>query len=256
MIREPERKPPLFLLTGLAFGLLLGFVLAWLVWPPRVSQVGPANLAEPHRAQYRLMTALAYASSTDLGRAQARLALLGDSDSVRSLSTQAQEALASNATQREARALASLAEDLGTYLANLQATAQAVTTPNPGDETASTPFESIGEGAAYYLADQQLTCESTESPPYLKIFVFDPNRNPQAGVLLSISSTEGEAQFTTGQRPEMSPGYAEYPLTPRVAYTLSIQGVQMMSGIQAAACETEEGQAAWGSWLLLFNAEE
>jgi hypothetical protein len=29
----------------------------------------------------------------------------------------------------------------------------------------------------------------------------------------------------------------------------------MMSGIQAAACETEEGESAWGSWLLLFNAE-
>lgn len=256
MIREPERKPPLFLLTGLVFGLLLGLVLTWLVWPPRVTEVGPANLAGPYRTQYRLMTALAFAASTDLGRAEARLALLGDSDPVRALSSQAQEALASSDTQREARALASLADELGAYLASMQATAEAVNTPNPGEQTASTPIEAVGEGAAYFLDDQQLTCESAEAPPYVKIFIFDLKRNPQAGVQLALSSEEAEAKFSTGQRPEMSPGYAEYPLTPGVAYTLSIQGIQMLSGLQAAACQTEEGEPAWGSWLLLFNAEE
>ncbi|HEX9595578.1 MAG TPA: hypothetical protein VF982_01755 [Anaerolineales bacterium] len=256
MIREPERKPPFFLLTGLVFGLLLGFLLTWLIWPPRVTEVGPASLAEPYRAQYRLMTALAFASTTDLGRAQARLELLGDSDPVRALNSQAQVALASNATQREARALASLAETLAVHLASQQATAQAVNTPNPGDDSASTPIESVGEGAAYFLDDQQLTCESADAPPYLKIFIFDTNHNPQAGVQLTLSSTEGEAQFTTGQRPEMSQGYAEYALTPGIAYTLYIEEVQMMSGLQAAACETEEGEPAWGSWLLLFNTEE
>jgi hypothetical protein len=256
MIREPERKPPLFLLTGLVLGLLLGFVLAWLIWPPRVSEVDPSSLGEPYKSQYRLMVALSYAATTDLGRAQARLVLLGDSDPVRALSSQAQEALASNATQREARALAGLADTLAAHLASQQATAQAATTPNPGDESFSTPVESAGAGADYYLDDQELTCESADSPPFLKIFVFDAAHNPQAGVQLTVNSTEGEAQFSTGQRPEMSPGYAEYPLTPGVAYSLSINNVLMLSGLQAAACETEEGDPAWGSWLLLFNAEE
>jgi len=256
MIREPQQKPPFFLLTGLVFGLVLGLIMAWMIWPPRVNEVSPANLAEPYQEQYRLMVALAYAASSDLGRAQARLALLGDSDPVRALSSQAQVALASNATQREARALAGLAEELGAYLASQEATAQAVNTPNPSDQSGATPIESVGEGAAYFLDDQQLTCESVDAPPYLKIFIFDANHNPQAGVALTLSSEEGEAQFTTGQRPEMSPGYAEYPLTPGIAYSLSIQGVQMLTGLQASACETEEGEAAWGSWLLLFNAEE
>lgn len=255
MIKEPERKPPFFLLTGLVFGLLLGFLLTWFVWPTSVTEVGPANLAEQYRFQYRLMTALAYAASTDLGRAQARLALLWDSDPVRALNSQAQVALASNTTQREARALAGLADTLAAYLASLQATAQAVNTPNPGDETVSSPIESVGEGAAYFLDDQQLTCESAEAPPYLKIFIFDSNHNPQAGVRMTLSSTEGETQFSTGQQPEMSPGYAEYALTPGIAYTLYIEEVQMMSGLQAAACETEEGEPAWGSWLLLFDAD-
>ncbi|MEX2143393.1 MAG: hypothetical protein WD740_02265 [Anaerolineales bacterium] len=256
MIREPQQKPPLFLLTGLVIGLLLGLVVAWLVWPLRVTEVGPASLATPYQEQYRLMVELSYAASSDLGRAQARLALLGDNDPVRALSSQAQVALANNATQREARALAGLAEELGTYIFNLQATAAAVNTPDPNEQPGATPIEAVGEGAAYFLDDQELTCESVDAPPYVKIFVFDPNRNPQAGVRLTLNSEEGEAQFTTGQRPEMSPGYAEYPLTPGVAYTLHIQGDQMISGLQASACETEDGEPAWGSWLLLFNAQD
>jgi hypothetical protein len=256
MIREPQNKPPFYLLTGLFFGMVLGLVVAWIIWPPSVAEVGPASLAEPYQEQYRLMVALAYASSSDLGRAQARLALLGDSDPVRALSSQAQVALANNATQREARALAGLAEELGGYLASQQATAAALNTPNPNEAAGATPVEAVGEGAAYFIDDQQLTCESASAPPYVKIFIFDANRNPQAGVALTLSSDEGETQFTTGQRPEMSPGYAEYPLTPGASYSLSIQGVQMMSGLQASACQTEEGEPAWGSWLLLFNAEE
>lgn len=256
MIREPERKPPLFLFTGLVIGLVLGFIFAWLLLPARVSDVGPASLADPFQEQYRLMAALAYANSGDLGRAQARLALLGDNDPVRALTTQAQVALVNNATQREARALAGLAADLGKYLADLQAMAEAVNTPIPGEDGAATPVEAVGEGATYFLDDQELACESAVAPPYVKIFVFDANRNPQAGVHLTLTSAEGEAEFVTGQRPEMSPGYAEYALTPGVAYSLSIQGVQMLTGLQASACETAEGDPAWGSWILLFNAEE
>jgi hypothetical protein len=29
-----------------------------------------------------------------------------------------------------------------------------------------------------------------------------------------------------------------------------------MGGLKAAACETDAGDPAWGSWLLMFNAEE
>jgi len=54
----------------------------------------------------------------------------------------------------------------------------------------------------------------------------------------------------------MSPGYAEFILTPRLVYSLSINGVEAMGGIQAAACETDAGEPAWGTWLLLFNEAE
>lgn len=257
MINEPKRKPPLYLLTGLVFGLLVGLILAWIIWPPSINAVGPNNLETTYKDQYRLAVALAYAASGDLGRAEARLALLGDTDPVRALTAQAQVMLANNATQREARALAGLAADVEEHFVALQAATQSAGTPDPNQPAAATPFQADSEGAAYFIdGEPELVCDSVDAPPYLKIFVFDGNHNPQAGVELSIKSEEGNVDFITGQRPEMSPGYAEVEITPGVVYTLSIQNVEMLGGLQAAACETEDGDPAWGSWLLLFNAED
>jgi hypothetical protein len=255
MIQQPERRPPLYLLTGIVFGLLVGTLIAWLLWPAHITNVGPGNLAAEYKEQYRLQVALAFASSGDIGRAEARLALLGDGDPVRMLASQAQVALANTSTQREARALAGLAEALREHLAAQQEAEVAVNTPNPEQGEVSTPFET-GANATYKLSDQDLLCESAETPAYLKIFVFDPNGNPQAGVNLSMSYPEDVDEFATGLMPEFGPGYAEYEMTPNTVYTLSIQGVEVMGGIKAAACETEAGEPAWGSWLLLFNQQD
>jgi hypothetical protein len=257
MINDPQQRPPFYLITGLVIGLVIGLVTAWIVFPPRVTDVGPASLQDSHKEQYRLMTSLAFASSGDLGRAQARLALLEDGDPIRALTTQAQLMLANNATQREARALAALATAMQELVANQSATAEAINTPNPEDQgQVSTPFEADTASASYELDNQELVCDSVDTPPYLQIFMFDPNANPKAGVQLKLESTEGVVELATGLRPEMSPGYAEFILSPSVVYTLSINGVEMMGGIQAAACQTADGDPAWGTWLLLFNEIE
>lgn len=257
MINDPKQKPPLYLLTGLGIGLIAGIIIAWILWPPHVIDVGPANLDDTHKEQYRLMVSLAFASSGDLGRAQARIALLQDGDPVRSLTTQAQLALVNSTMQREARALAGLASALQAFTASQEATAAAINTPDLSQQgEVSTPFEAGTTSATYSLQSQELVCDAVDTPPYLKIYVFDVNANPQAGVPLSLASDEGSVELATGLHPEMSPGYAEFILSPRVVYTLSINGVEMMGGIQAAACQTESGDPAWGSWQFLFNAVE
>lgn len=256
MAKSAERRPPLFLVTGLVFGLLAGFIFAWIIWPPRVDTIGPSDLEEQYKAEYRLMVALAYASSGDLGRAQARIALVGDNDPVRTLASQAQIALANTATQREARALASLATDLQTFVISAESTSIAVNTPNPEEEGAvATPFVTEGEGAVYELSNQELLCESSATPPMIKIFIFDERDQAQAGVEITMDYADGEDDFVTGGWPEFGPGYAQFEMTPQVVYSLAIQGTQMMGGLKAAACQTAEGEPAWGSWLLLFNAQ-
>jgi len=257
MINDRQQRPPLYLITGVMLGLLTGLILAGILWPARGADVSPASLEDTYKDQYRLMTALAFAASGDLGRAQARIALLKDGDPVRALTTQAQLALANSATQREARALAALASVMQEFAASQSGTAEVISTPREEDlNQFSTPFESGSESARYELQDQELVCDAVDTPPYLQLFVFDANANPQAGVQLSLGSQDGVAELSTGLHPEMSPGYAEFILTPRLVYSLSINGVEAMGGIQAAACETDAGEPAWGTWLLLFNEAE
>jgi hypothetical protein len=257
MTKEPLRRPPLYLVTGLVLGLVFGCIISFVLLPAGVSSVGPDSLAEEYKAEYRLMTALAYASSGDLGRAQARIELLGDNDPVRVLSGQAQIALSNSATQREARALASLASDLGTLLASAQSTSEAVNTPNPEQQgAASTPFAAEVEGGSYVLDSRELLCESDQTPPLVKIFIFDAAGQAQAGVRLAMTTDEGSQEFFTGAWPEFGPGYAEYEMSPGATYILSIGDIEAVAGLQPAACETEAGAPAWGAWLLLFNAAD
>lgn len=256
MTKAPERRPPFYLLTGLMIGLILGVVLI-ILFPASRIDLAPANLADEYKAEYRLMVALSYASSGNIVRAQARLALLGDGDPVRALASQAQLALVDSSSQREARALASLAADIQILFDSAQSTSAAVNTPNPDQQgAAATPFQTTAENAVYHLTSQELLCENADSPPLVKIFVFDDQDNAQAGVRLSMTSAEGTDEFFTGAKPEFGPGYADYEMTPNNQYVLSIQGTQLIGGLQAAACETEAGDPAWGSWLLLFKAEE
>lgn len=256
MTKEPQKRPPLYLITGIVLGTLFGCMISFLIAPVTVNSVGPDSLAEEYKEQYRLLAALAYASSGDLPRAQARLALLNDNDPVRALSSQAQIALADSARQREARALASLAKDLETFQASAQSTSIAMNTPNPDEVGAVVTPILAEEGGVYRLENRELLCESTQAPPLVKVFVFDADGQAQAGVRLAMTDTEGSQEFFTGARPEFGPGYAEYEMTPGSTYILSIAGIETLTGLQPAACMTEAGEPAWGAWLLLFNREE
>ena len=125
---KPERQPPMFLLTGLIAGLVLGLLMAWIVFPARAGSIDPSQLNSEQKDQYRVAIALAYASSGDLGRAEARLALLNDPNPGRALRNQAQLQLLQPGGQREARALDQLADALAGVIAP-SATPDAAATP-------------------------------------------------------------------------------------------------------------------------------
>ncbi len=102
-----------FLLSGLLIGLALGLFYSRLMEPVEYYDVSPASLSEADKDQYRSMVALAYDANGDIGRARARVRLLGDAKTVWSLSAQAQRILAENGEPGAARSLAQLASVLG-----------------------------------------------------------------------------------------------------------------------------------------------
>ncbi len=107
-----DDRGPWYLFTGLLLGAALGLIYAWVISPLRYVDTAPWSLREDFRDQYRALIAAAYDSNRDLGRARARLGLLNDPDSYRSLAEQAQRLLAQGGAEGEAKALSALAAAL------------------------------------------------------------------------------------------------------------------------------------------------
>jgi hypothetical protein len=61
--------------TGAVLGLLLGLVLAWVVWPTSFYNAAPAMLRQDFRDDYLAWVAEEYAADSDLEQAQARLGI-------------------------------------------------------------------------------------------------------------------------------------------------------------------------------------
>jgi hypothetical protein len=234
-----EKRSPLFLLTGLVLGLLLGLGIAWLLFPARTVDTGPAELHAQYKEDYRATIALAYASSGDLGRAQARLVLLSDLNPSRELTEQAQFALLDQDNQREARALGQLALAL-----------QALP---PADIPDSVAQPNLAADSAYEIVEQQMLCEEQSGPPLLKIFLLDAEGLPQSGISLHLLSDNGEEETFTGLRPEFGAGYAQFELIPSEVYTMSVAGDVVLENLQAAVCEGEMGVNSWGIWLFTLR---
>jgi hypothetical protein len=96
------------------------------------ARIAPQSLGDPYKDSYRVLIALAYNADGDIGRAQARLALLKDDNPAAVLSAQAQRLLAEGGQADEARALVSLGDDL---LVHLSATPTLWPTDTPTSQT-------------------------------------------------------------------------------------------------------------------------
>lgn len=88
---------------GVFLALLLGFgaglAYAWVISPLQVVDAVPSALRDDFKDQYRSAIAAAYAGAGNIERAQARLALLGDTNSIEALNAQAQRLLANGEFQ-------------------------------------------------------------------------------------------------------------------------------------------------------------
>ena len=95
------RRIPWNVLLALLAGVGLGLVYAWVLSPRQITDAQPGALRADFKDQYRSVVAAAYAATGNLPRAQARLALLADTDSVEALNAQAQRMKAGSAAGDE-----------------------------------------------------------------------------------------------------------------------------------------------------------
>ena len=283
---------PWAVLLSLLAGLGLGLVYAWAISPLKVTDAEPLALRADFKDQYRSAIAAAYEATGDLTRAQARLSLLGDNDSIESLNAQAQRMLATGVSFEEADQVAALASALDQSETNPLPITQtsivesADTTSNPPTSTlpaspSAPPIQTIEEtpqvveiqptpsvvstprptrttvptlGAPFGLTGQESVCDPNVPDGLLQILVLNSNRRQMPGVEILITWESGAENFFTGLKPELGNGYADYVMTPDVTYSVQLRlGSDIASGLTAPTCQTPSGEAFFGGIKLTFQ---
>lgn len=273
-----EKRPPIYLITGIVIGILFGLLVSYVIFPIRYVDTSPSSLSENQKGVYRGLVARAFLFEADTGRAFSRLALLNDADVGTALITQAQQLAAESSDPTAARGLALLASyttnpnlvitplvqrtAVPTQIAALSSVTAAATmeisktptlfmtlTPRPS----STPKPT--QGPPYKLANQKEVCDPDSTTPLLMVYVFDKNGNGIPGVRVEISISDGgQNDFYTGFYPEISSGYADYEMSNGFIYNLRVgEGGDTVSGLSVPKCEGPNGTTYSGSLELKFK---
>jgi len=280
-----DRRGNWYLLTGLLIGLLLGVALAIFVIPERYINTDPRYLQDADRMLYRSLVAHSYLAEADLGRAQARLYLLGEENPEDQLIAQAQQQLKDGGDEAESRTLALLAADIQQgksritplpgvrqgLLAFATQTVPFAQKPLPTGSATNeisipgvtvTPRPTITpqptQGAPFVLVEQKEICDPTKSGGLIEVYVFNRTDKPVAGVRIEISIPAGGMEaFYTGLYPEISSGYANYAMTEGITYNLRVgEAGQLVQNLSIPRCETEDGKTYPGSLQLTFKKPE
>jgi len=164
------RRIPWSSLFALLTGLGMGLVYAWNISPARVTDAQPSVLRADFKDHYRSAIAAAYGATGDLARAQARLSLLGDSDSIEALNAQAQRMLAINTSGEsfdEANQVVTLASALNHNAVNIPTAIttapSAANTPEPVD-TAIVVVTINAATSTFPASTSEVPPEPTETP--------------------------------------------------------------------------------------------
>jgi hypothetical protein len=287
------RRFPWDILFTLLLGLGLGLAYSWLISPLRVVDADPVALRADFKDQYRAAIAASFAANGNLPRAEARLVLLGDTNVVEALNSQAQRMIASGEfTQADQLAALAVAIENGGILISAPITAvtdpteagdptstlppspaeipfQFTETPpfietsapetqpvivNPTPRPTRTPIPTVA--APFLLIAQDAVCDSTLPDGLLQIFVFNSKRRQVTGVRIIISWENGEDSFFTGLKPEIGNGYADFIMTPNISYTVRLAiGSDIASGLVAPTCQATSGESFLGGFKLTFQQQ-
>jgi hypothetical protein len=277
-------------LFALLVGFGIGLTYAWVILPVQYVDAQPRVLRNDFKDDFRSAIAAAYASNADLERARARLDQLGDPDPYQAMSAQAQRMLAAGEPMESVQKVALLASalqemqpvaiepsttetplpsntpeetsqppDLETDTAEspeptteaepVNTTAPALTaTPRPS----RTPTPTLG--APYQLVGEDQVCDPELEEGLLQVVVTDLARRQIPGAEIIIVWNSGEEHIFTGLKPELGHGYADFLMTPGVAYSVRMaDGGTPASELSAPDCTTTGGEPYIGGIRITFQ---
>ena len=273
-------------LLALVCGAALGLLYSWVLAPVRYVDTTPDSLRADFKDQMRSSIAAAYAATGNIERARARLALLGDQNSVEALSAQAQQMLASGDSMGSVEQVAALAAELQSQPQPEKVTAIPATSAQPEapqQATATAPAPNLTEtafpeqtieppaiassptprptrtatsapGAPFELVAQDTLCEEGLQEGLMQVIVNDRRRRPVSGAEIIVAWDGGEEHFFTGFKPELGNGYADFIMQPGVLYSVRVaEGGPPISDVTPPSCTTSDGNSTTGAVKLTFQ---
>ena len=285
------RRFPWDILLALVVGIGLGLVYAWMIQPRGVTNADPSTLRADFKEQYRSAIAAAYAANRMFPRAEARLQLLKDPDPVEALNAQAQQMLARGESARAADQVAALARairegtgetspasapstpaveivektsapvtsfSLPESTLSLTETPPALTKETQPALASSTPRPTNTpvptQAVPFQLTGQDEVCDPNLPDGLLQVLVVGSNRKQMPGMEIDLTWENGEEKFFTGLKPELGSGYADFIMTPEVAYSVQLaSGSDIAAGLIAPTCQDPGGESYTGGIKLTFQ---
>jgi len=139
-------------------------------------------------------------------------------------------------------------------ITNTTLTPQATRTQIPTLTPLPTRTPTPTKGPPFVLAERTQVCDPNLGEPLIQVFVTNAADEGVSGVEVIIQWEDTEESFYTGLKPEFGPGYADFQMTPGVAYTLHIaDGGELIQDLVAPECSITRGERYWGSWMLAFT---
>jgi len=279
MSEEPKQRIPFFaIVLGILLGLAGGIYYAWFLNPVNVTNTAPGQLNEESQTAYILLISESYLQDTNLSRARDRLRTIDNRDPGEIVAEQADLAFARGDDSENIRALTTLAEALGgetsaadvfsgtvapTSAVNLTPTATFLpgnaptetprppTTPVPVEpqvQPTRLPFEADLE-----LVGREVICSDDAPAGLVQVIVLDELGQGVPGVPVQVTWESGQDVFYTGFKLEGGSGYADYQMSPELAYNVTLIGLtEPVTGINSTECQTESELLSIPGYRLIF----
>jgi hypothetical protein len=109
-------------------------------------------------------------------------------------------------------------------------------------------------GAPFQLIGEETVCEPDLAEGLLQIVVTDIRRQQIPGAEIIITWNNGEEHIFTGLKPELGYGYADFLMTPDVAYSVRMaDGGTPASDLTAPTCSDTDDEQYLGGFRITFQ---
>lgn len=282
--RRPLSLLALFL--GLIAGVTGGLYVAWVVAPVEEVDTAPWQLNREGQADYIAAVMLAYANDSDLTRAVTRLLELRiEGDPIQRVADVACDLarsgyVAEPGGERAIRAMMLFYQLQGrsgcadqlmppvlpTATANLVVLATPTLPPPPSktptppgfvDGPTATPTvrvaPTVAPQQAFAIVRLERFCDA-DFPGVIEVYVQQTGGAPLPGQRVRVRWKDGESLFITGIKPNSGADYADFEMTPDIAYTVDMPGLSDPSDvIISSGCFDAGGRQTRASYRVVFR---